>query len=79
MDRKSIIVLVISFALLLLWPALTNKIFPPKAVPRATNVVTRATNQLEAAANAGPSRTNLPVEVPVRSTPLVTAATPEQL
>ena len=38
MDRKSIIALVVSFILLMLWYPLVNKIYPPKPLPpRATN------------------------------------------
>jgi YidC/Oxa1 family membrane protein insertase len=38
MDRKSIIVLVISFILLLAWyPLVVNKLYPPKPLPRGTN------------------------------------------
>src|SRR5437773_6364395 len=61
MDRKSIIVLVVSFALLLLWPWLINRIFPPKRLPPgATNVVAAATKQVEIATNILPTiATNL--------------------
>ena len=49
MDRKSIIVLVLCFILMLLWWPLLNRIFPPKPLPPgATNTVTgamSATNQ----------------------------------
>jgi YidC/Oxa1 family membrane protein insertase len=49
MDRKSIVILVVSFALLILWFPLVQKIYPPKVVPRtnvqasATGVATQAT------------------------------------
>ena len=46
MDRKAIIVLVVSFAVLLLLPWLANQVFPPKPLPPgATNALARATNQ----------------------------------
>src|SRR5437762_1887725 len=45
MDRKAIIVLVISFLLLILWYPLVNRLYPPKAVPRNTNVVAAITNR----------------------------------
>ncbi len=44
MDRKSVIVLVVSFALILLWPKMMNQLYPPP--PKSTNLVTTATNQL---------------------------------
>jgi YidC/Oxa1 family membrane protein insertase len=44
MDRKSIIVLIISFALILLWPKLMHELYPPP--PKSTNTVVTATNQL---------------------------------
>ena len=38
MDRTSIIVLVVCFVLLMLWyPLVVNKIYPPKPLPRGTN------------------------------------------
>ncbi|MHC1768296.1 MAG: membrane protein insertase YidC [Verrucomicrobiia bacterium] len=40
MDRKSLIILVASFALLMLWYPLTNKLFPPLPLPpQSTNLV----------------------------------------
>jgi YidC/Oxa1 family membrane protein insertase len=44
MDRKSVIVLIVSFALILLWPKLMRELYPP--APKSTNVVEAATNQL---------------------------------
>lgn len=40
MDRQSILVLIICFILLLLWPQLVNRIFPPKPVMVETNLST---------------------------------------
>jgi len=45
MDRKSIIILVISFVVLVLWFPLTNVIWPPKPGPPPTNTVAGATNR----------------------------------
>jgi YidC/Oxa1 family membrane protein insertase len=45
MDRKSIIVLLLSFGLLMLWYPLVNKIFPPTQLPPGTNILTQATNR----------------------------------
>jgi len=45
MDRKSIIILVVSAVLLALWYPITNRIFPPKPAPPArTNNVVSTTN-----------------------------------
>ncbi|MBC8003287.1 MAG: hypothetical protein H7X97_11940, partial [Opitutaceae bacterium] len=49
MDRKSILILVGSFVLLLLWYPLMERIYPPTPVPRTTNVVAGASNQLSPA------------------------------
>src|ERR1051325_352690 len=54
MDRKSIIVLVISFAVLYAWLALVPKMFPPIPLPKQTNAVATATNQIS------PGTTNVP-------------------
>ncbi len=35
MDRKSIIVIIVCLGLMLLWPTLTNKLYPPKVQPPA--------------------------------------------
>ena len=47
MDRKSIIILVISFVLLVSWFPIMNKVYPPKPLPAATNTLVTATNQFE--------------------------------
>jgi hypothetical protein len=66
MDRKSIIILLVSAALLALWYPITNKIFPPKpAPPPRTNTVSSVTNP---AANrdariTNPGTTALPAAV----------------
>src|SRR5688500_14288552 len=43
MDRKTIIILAVTAALFLTWPALVNKIYPPIPV-KQTNSVTAGTN-----------------------------------
>lgn len=79
MDRKSIIILLISVALMMVWHPLTNYLYPPKPVPQ-TNRVSSATNSaavtniggvtssLSAATNLPPSTapaaTNAPVVGP---------------
>lgn len=63
MDRKAIIVLVASFALILAWPKLINHFYPPpKRV--ATNQVSSATNQI--------TGTNATGAVAAIATPVVT-------
>lgn len=53
MDRKSIAILVVCLALLLLWPQLVNKLLPPKPLPPgATNAVVTAAVSTNAAAPA---------------------------
>jgi YidC/Oxa1 family membrane protein insertase len=82
MDRKTVIVLIISFALMLLWPHLVNRIYPPRPLPRQTNLLAVATNQLAAGSNGlspmlVPPGSNLP---PTGAcVPLVTSGEPEQL
>jgi len=82
MDRKSVIVLAISFLLLFSWPVLVNKLYPPVRVPFSTNALARATNtvagtnnpRLEAApaTNASPAlpltRPDAPEELLVHET-----------
>src|SRR4051812_13742849 len=50
MDRKSFIILLISFLFLMAWFPLTNKIFPPKPIPK-TNLLSHATNALPGGTN----------------------------
>jgi YidC/Oxa1 family membrane protein insertase len=86
MDRKTIIVLVVSFALLLLWPKLINRIFPPVPAPPRTNGVASATNQLPgtpATLRAAPTNAEAPAPAPdpaqpARPAPLVTPEAPER-
>src|SRR5260221_5072377 len=47
MDRKSIIILVISFVLLVSWFPIMNKVYPPKPLPTTTNALATVTNQFE--------------------------------
>src|SRR5512135_2619592 len=59
MDRKSIIILLLSFVLLMLWPVITAKWYPPKHVPAQTNQLASGTRELESTTNATPSTTNV--------------------
>lgn len=67
MDRKSILVLGASIALLVLWTSvLVPKIWPPTPVPVSTNAVATATNRVATVTNITPpavltSATNLDV------------------
>src|SRR5437660_8592727 len=57
MDRTSIIVLVVCFVLLMLWyPLVVNKLYPPKPIPRGTNAPTTVTGTNQVGVN-----TNVPV------------------
>jgi len=59
MDRKSIIVLVVCFILLMLWPALVNKIYPPpKPQPGRTNIVVGAAGTNQSGPAVSPVGTN---------------------
>ena len=73
MDRKSIIVLVACLLLLMAWPSLINKIYPPKPLPKGTNsvaVTAAATNP----AVAPPPVAGAPTQAVVN--PVVSAVVP---
>jgi YidC/Oxa1 family membrane protein insertase len=81
MDRKSIIVLVVCFMLLGLWPMLVNRLYPPKPLPpEPTNTLAtakgQATNRQAAQAEA-----TLPTQPAVTTAPRVIGSTnvPEEL
>src|SRR5512141_2873485 len=67
MDRKSIIIIVVSFILLMAWyPLFVNKLYPPKPVaPGTTNLTTTVSN-------AAPTNAALPSPAP--RTPLTPEA-----
>ncbi|HXF10433.1 MAG TPA: membrane protein insertase YidC [Desulfuromonadaceae bacterium] len=44
MDRKAIIILVVSFTLMIGWSVLVNRIYPPQPMPPETNRLAHATN-----------------------------------
>jgi YidC/Oxa1 family membrane protein insertase len=46
MDRKSLIILLVSFLVLMAWYPIANRIFPPKPAPARTNSVASATNRV---------------------------------
>ena len=70
MDRKTVIVLIASFALLFIWQLIVPKIFPPIPVTK-TNVLTSATNAL--LTNTATGTSNVPS---VTATPTPTPALP---
>jgi YidC/Oxa1 family membrane protein insertase len=80
MDRKSIIALVVCFVVLMLWyPLVVNKLYPPKPLPPgATNAPAAllATTNPPAPAPAAPAVIEEPAAAPK---PLVTANVPEEL
>ncbi|HRY47209.1 MAG TPA: membrane protein insertase YidC [Candidatus Paceibacterota bacterium] len=66
MDRKSILVLIVTFLLLMAWYPLMNRLYPPKPVPPRTNQVVQITNtSLEPGSPTTPT-SNLPPVVPPR-------------
>jgi YidC/Oxa1 family membrane protein insertase len=82
MDRKAIVILLVSFGLLLGWSFLVNRLYPPIPVPEATNTVAQATNPLAAPPSAPPPgtppaglETGLPS--PATAAPFVRTETPE--
>jgi YidC/Oxa1 family membrane protein insertase len=82
MDRKSLIILVASFVLLMLWYPLTNKLFPPVPVPPGSDLI--STNQ--DVVPSVPGTTNLaeitsppPVPFPAVPEPRTPSTAPEQL
>jgi YidC/Oxa1 family membrane protein insertase len=77
MDRKSIVVVVVCVAVLMLWyPLVVNKLYPPKPLPPgATNAPAAALTYTNASTNAVIS-----AEAPVTLPPAVTQTNvPEQL
>jgi len=65
MDRKSILVLVVCFALLMLWFPLVNKLYPPLPPSSSTNAVAGATFP----APAGSNQPALPTTTAISSPP----------
>lgn len=77
MDKKSIIIVVVSFILLVLWFPLTNFLWPPKPAPRTTNQVSFQTNV--AATQTVATITNQPAITPAVPATLVNTNAAEQL
>ncbi len=60
MDRKAIIILAVSFALMIGWSLLVNRIYPPQPIPVETNRLASATNQTAASTNLSAGATASP-------------------
>ncbi|MBM3823619.1 MAG: membrane protein insertase YidC [Verrucomicrobia bacterium] len=60
MDRKSVIILIISFVLLVLWYPLVNKLYPPAPRPSTQGVPAAMTNGLAGSSNGTPASAPLP-------------------
>ena len=80
MDRKSILILVVCFALLMLWYPLVNKLYPRKPLPvtgtNAAPAALSATNAPTGASNAQPVLAESPSVAPK---PFVSTNVPEEL
>ena len=81
MDRKSIIILLASFALLMGWYGLVSRLYPPKPLPKTaqspfgtTNLPSKGTSSPAAAEAA--STTSAPLATPVISAPLPASTLP---
>lgn len=80
MDRKTIIILVICFLLLLLWYPLVNKVYPPKPLPPgATNAPSANLTTTNAPLSATPPSAPPHVEAPATPWAAVNTNLPEQL
>ena len=82
MDRKSILILAASFALLMAWYPMVNRWYPPAPLPKSTNLVQQATNGIRPSSPADAATNLAPNAIPVPATPLrilPLAETPEEL
>ena len=85
MDRKGIGILLVAFALMLGWPALVNRLYPPSARPKAgTNAIgavvssTASTNPQAGATSSIPATTIQATPGPTTPPPQLLSATPGQ-
>ncbi len=77
MDRKAILILVVSGILLFVWMRLTNALYPPQPIP-ATNLVAGATNLSAPTTNAlAPPAPVTPVSPAPPAAPGATWTSPE--
>jgi YidC/Oxa1 family membrane protein insertase len=70
MDRKSLIILFVSFVVLLAWFPVTNRIFPPKPAAIRTNMVAHTTNEVGSTNRVEPQFTSASTNLPAASTSL---------
>src|SRR6185369_980069 len=81
MDRKSIIVLVISFFVLMAWFPLMNRLYPPK--PRDSNLAAVSTNRLaednSLSPPTGPANPPRPQEIGPSASAFTSPRVPEEL
>lgn len=77
MDRKSLIILIASFAVLVAWFPITNKLYPPKPAPVRTNTVAGATNLAGGTASLAGSNAAI-AALTNASAPVVTNAPPRE-
>src|SRR5437899_6305194 len=81
MDRKAIIILAVSFALMIGWSLLVNRIYPPLPIPPETNRLASATNQTSANSNVSTgaaASSGVSASAPTRGT-LVESEEPKKL
>jgi len=78
MDKKSIIIVVVSFALLVLLSRLTSYLWPPIPAPRSTNQVALQTNATSSTQTV-PTVTNQPIITAPAGAPFLSASAPEHL
>jgi len=77
MDRKSLIIVIISFVLLLAWFPLMNKLYPPKPVAHTNQVVT-ITNQPQTATTQATAAVQ-PAPDAIQPVPVASSSLPERL
>jgi len=78
MDRKAIIILAVSFALLIGWIWFWNSKYPPLPIPPETNRLASATNQTVANTNVSATSSGISTSAPTTGT-LVESEEPEKL
>src|SRR5439155_1241733 len=78
MDRKSVIVLVISFILLMIWYPLMNRLYPPQPIPQRTNSVPGTASPTAAGTDA-PATVSGVSTSGVQAGALVKSDSPEEL
>jgi YidC/Oxa1 family membrane protein insertase len=75
MDRKSILILIVTAGLFVTWPMLVNKIYPPLPAPKQTNAPTLGTNRSLASPVISAANTNRAVAPLTNGVALASGAT----